>query len=404
MSGGNMQVFGLNATTGGILWEYDVDLPTWNFAPLFPGDGSFVFMDFAGGTYRVDLYNGTEIWKTLPADSRQSFSDGGATLGPNQMVYTCSNFGDGTGSGLKNSTGIVRAFGLKAGDLIWQRHTDSPCNSWPAVGSLKGVDSLAAVVTPGAFVGLPDLHASILALNAETGEDIWNVVLTGYTGPLPFFQAAGDTEGLLPRLMDGIQPACLPAHFSAPNIDKNGVVYVGRCDGNLYVIYGPQSVVRDVQPGMLVDNASGMVGEMFNLGSAPLHGAMGFAPGMFTYSTSSACLRLPLAPKSFLAKGQTSERFGAEWRHAGSRSEGVQEFAQLPRGELPDHYSLRFMAERGRPSPLPQPSGSGRCLLAVGLEEGWREDEVAMLKEAGFQPLRLGDRPLTTELQEHSGV
>lgn len=285
MQGGNMQVFGLNATTGGILWEYDVDLPTWNFAPLFPGDGSFVFMDFAGGTYRVDLYNGTEIWKTLPTDSRQSFSDGGATLGPNQMVYTCSNFGESLGAKGTNSTGIVRAFGLKAGDLVWQRRTDSPCNSWPAVGSLTGVYSLAVVVTPGAFVGQPDLDASILALNAETGEDIWNVVLTGYTGPAPFFQAAGDTEGILPRLIDGIQPLCLPAHFSAPNIDRNGVVYVGRCDGNLYVIYGPQSVVRDVQPGMLVDNASGMVGEMFNLGSAPLHGAMGFAPGMFAYST-----------------------------------------------------------------------------------------------------------------------
>ncbi|OLP92606.1 hypothetical protein AK812_SmicGene25576 [Symbiodinium microadriaticum] len=214
MQGGNMQVFGLNATTGGILWEYDVDLPTWNFAPLFPGDGSFVFMDFAGGTYR-----------------RQSFSDGGATLGPNQMVYTCSNFGESLGAKGTNSTGIVRAFGLKAGDLVWQRRTDSPCNSWPAVGSLTGVYSLAVVVTPGAFVGQPDLDASILALNAETGEDIWNVVLTGYTGPAPFFQAAGDTEGILPRLIDGIQPLCLPAHFSAPNIDKNGVVYVGRCDG-----------------------------------------------------------------------------------------------------------------------------------------------------------------------------
>lgn len=38
--------------------EYRTDLPVWNLAPLFPGDGSTVFMDFGGGVYRLDLTTG----------------------------------------------------------------------------------------------------------------------------------------------------------------------------------------------------------------------------------------------------------------------------------------------------------------------------------------------------------
>ncbi|CAE7304451.1 rsmE, partial [Symbiodinium natans] len=71
--------------------------------------------------------------------------------------------------------------------------------------------------------------------------------------------------------------------------------------------------------------------------------------------------------------------------------------------ELADD-SLRLMAERGPSAPLPLPPTLGRCILAVGPEAGWREEEEALLKEAGFQGLCLGVRPLTTELQVFAGV
>ena len=42
LTGGNLQVFGLNASTGEMLWEFDVDYPVWNLTPLFPGDETWI--------------------------------------------------------------------------------------------------------------------------------------------------------------------------------------------------------------------------------------------------------------------------------------------------------------------------------------------------------------------------
>ena len=168
ISGGNQKVMGLNVHNGDKLWEYEPDLPVWNLTPLFVGDGSVVFMDFAGGTYRLNLTSGEAIWRNLPADSRRSFSDGGAGLGPNNMIYTCSN--PGANAGWEGSTGIVRAFHLVSGSEAWHYLTEFPCNSYPSIGKLAGVESLAVVVTPGSFMGPTNLHGSILALDAESGQ------------------------------------------------------------------------------------------------------------------------------------------------------------------------------------------------------------------------------------------
>ena len=168
ISGGNQKVMGLNVHNGDKLWEYEPDLPVWNLTPLFVGDGSVVFMDFAGGTYRLNLTSGEAIWRNLPADSRRSFSDGGAGLGPNNMIYTCSN--PGANAGWEGSAGIVRAFHLVSGSEAWHYLTEFPCNSYPSIGKLAGVESLAVVVTPGSFMGPTNLHGSILALDAESGQ------------------------------------------------------------------------------------------------------------------------------------------------------------------------------------------------------------------------------------------
>ena len=254
--------------------------PVWNLTPLFPGDGSCVFMDYAGGMYRVNLATGAEIWKTLPTTSRWSFSDGGAGLGPNQMVYSCSNPRAQAGS--EGTTGIVRAFHLSNGTEAWYVETAMPCNSYPSVGHLAGVEPLAVVVVPGSFMGQENLHGEILALDAATGAALWSHPVTPYSGPEG--QAAGDFEGFAIRAAAKLQPVCLPAHWSSPMIDGNGMVIVGRADGKMYKVYGPQSSFK----GTLSANMSasnGTLAEVVPMGSAFLHGALAAAPGMFAISS-----------------------------------------------------------------------------------------------------------------------
>jgi len=236
-------------------------------------------MDLAGGMYRLNLATGAEIWKTLPPSSRESYSDGGAGLGP-KMVYSCSNPKNNSGS--EGSTGIVRAFHVSNGTEAWYVETPMPCNSYPSIGHVAGVEPLAVVVVPGSFMGQENLHGEILALDAATGATLWSHPVTPYSGPEG--QAAGDFEGFPTRSIDKLQPICLPAHWSAPMIDGNGVVIVGRSDGKMYKVYGPQSSFKGtVSSKMSVSN--GTLAEVVPLGSAFLHGALGAAPGMFAISS-----------------------------------------------------------------------------------------------------------------------
>lgn len=278
-NGGNRKVFALDVKQGTKLWEYTTDKPVWNLTPLFPGDGSCIFMDFAGGMYRLNLATGAEIWKTLPPSSRESYTDGGAGLGP-KMVYSCSNPKNHTGG--EGSTGIVRAFHVSNGTEAWYVETPMPCNSFPSIGHLAGVEPLAVVVVPGSFMGKENLHGEILALDAATGATLWSHPVTPYSGPEG--QAAGDFEGFETRAKDNLQPICLPAHWSAPIIDGNGMVVVGRSDGKMYKVYGPQSSFKGtLSSNMSVSN--GTVAEVVPMGSAFLHGALAAAPGMFAISS-----------------------------------------------------------------------------------------------------------------------
>lgn len=283
VDGGNKRIFGLDVKNGTKLWEFTPDAAVWNFAPLFPGPpyaGSTVFMDLAGGTYRLNVKTGQQLWKHLPQTSRQSFSDGGAGLGPD-MVYTCSNFGDNAGT--EGTTGMVRAINLSLGSEVWYKFTAMPCNTYPSVGHIANVDRLAVVVAPGSFMGQENLHGEILALDAYTGEQLWRHIVKPYSGP--FGQAAGDMEGALPRALDGVPPICLPAHWSAPIIDGDGMVIVGRSDGNMYKVYGPAASFKGnlKAENMTVD--SGTVAEVVHLGSAFLHGALAASPNLFAISS-----------------------------------------------------------------------------------------------------------------------
>eukprot|EP00438_Fugacium_kawagutii_P020567 Skav202331 [mRNA] locus=scaffold60:444503:445933:+ [translate_table: standard] len=282
-TGGNTRVFGLDVKNGTKLWEYAPDKTVWNLTPLFPGDGSCVFMDLSGGMYRINLATGAELWKTLPQSSRESYTDGGAGVGPKgpgQMVYTCSNPGQDKGG--EGTPGIVRAFYVSNGSEAWYARTPMPCNSYPSIGHLAGVERLAVVVVPGSFMGQENLHGEILALDAATGQTLWSHPVEPYSGPEG--QAAGDFEGFPTRAVNKIQPICLPAHWSAPLIDGKGTVMVGRANGKVYKVYGPRSSFKGTLSGNIFES-NGTVAEVLPMGSAFLHGAFAAAPGMFAISS-----------------------------------------------------------------------------------------------------------------------
>eukprot|EP00747_Dinoflagellata_sp_TGD_P141014 gnl/TRDRNA2_/TRDRNA2_176078_c0_seq13.p1 gnl/TRDRNA2_/TRDRNA2_176078_c0~~gnl/TRDRNA2_/TRDRNA2_176078_c0_seq13.p1 ORF type:complete len:499 (-),score=42.05 gnl/TRDRNA2_/TRDRNA2_176078_c0_seq13:609-2105(-) len=291
---GNTRVLGLNAETGERLWDFKPDMTVWNVMPMFPDDDSTIFMDIAGGVYRVGLHDGKLIWHTpAPADSGDSFSDGGVILGPDGSAYTCSNPAHTRGN--EGEKGALRKFRLSDGKLLWNTELPYPCISWPVVSS----DDKTVVVVPGSFnsapaslfqpdatqrqevhdkalslgegqralyrqqgINLPDLRASIMAFDTQTGEVEWSHDVKPYGG----VAAAGDEEGVLERLAAGQDAICLPAHWSSPTISGDGTVYVGRTNGDLYA-YNPKT------------------GEhTYHTGTAPLHSGVTFAPGMMAYT------------------------------------------------------------------------------------------------------------------------
>eukprot|EP00747_Dinoflagellata_sp_TGD_P141045 gnl/TRDRNA2_/TRDRNA2_176078_c0_seq5.p1 gnl/TRDRNA2_/TRDRNA2_176078_c0~~gnl/TRDRNA2_/TRDRNA2_176078_c0_seq5.p1 ORF type:complete len:518 (-),score=46.23 gnl/TRDRNA2_/TRDRNA2_176078_c0_seq5:71-1624(-) len=310
---GNTRVLGLNAETGERLWDFKPDMTVWNVMPMFPDDDSTIFMDLTGGVYRVGLHDGKLIWHTpAPADSGDSFTDGGVILGPDGSAYTCSN--PAHSHGVEGEKGALRKFRLSDGKLLWNTELPYPCISWPVVSS----DDKTVVVVPGSFesmpaslfhldgtlrsnhteiqeyhakilamgdgqrarlrqlgIKMPDLRASIMAFDTQKGELQWSHDVKEYGG----IASAGDEEGLLDRLaataangQDGINghqfvaPFCLPAHWSSPTISGDGTVYVGRTDGVLYA-YNP------------------MTGERrYHTGTGPLHSGTTFAPGMMAYT------------------------------------------------------------------------------------------------------------------------
>lgn len=283
--GGNERIFGLHVSNGSRIWQYTPEVPVWNFAPLFPADGSVVFMDWTGGVYRLNLTTGEEIWKVL-AESNKSFGDGGVALSET-MVYSCSNFGHFTGD--EGTPGVVRAFYLSNGTEVWSKFLEMPCNSYPAVGHLAGFDQLALVVTPGSFMDLfhhvgRALRGEVLALDALTGAQLWRYPVAPYDGG-PIGMAVGDFEGFPARVLEGIQLVCYPAHWSAPLIDGSGQVLVSRADGNLHWILGPEVEFPNLKRTANMTVRNGLLSEVRHLGSGFIHGAISAGPGLFAIST-----------------------------------------------------------------------------------------------------------------------
>jgi len=287
--GGNTRVIALNATTGDQVWEFHPSSPVWNLMPLFPGDGSTVFMDFTGGVYKLSLDSGSLLWHTPAPQSNGSFTDGGVILGPNGNAYSCSN--PGSFKGAEGTKGALRAFSLEDGQMLWEQVLPHPCNSWPVVGRVSKSTELSVVVTPGSFMGAQTMHGGVMAFDAATGEPQWQYQAPVYRAP--FNMAKGDAEGFADRSkFDPSHGICLPAHWSAPTIAGDGKVYIGRSDGFLYTVRGPSNLDgaiafarTNLDSDIDFKTTEGVKVETFDGDGASLHGAMAIAPHMAAFST-----------------------------------------------------------------------------------------------------------------------
>ena len=87
--GGSTTVVALNATDGTIMWSFRADHPLYNWIGSIQ-EQSVLFSDQFGGTYRLNLWNGSVIWK-VPPPSITGLSTGGLASGMNGIVYVTSN-------------------------------------------------------------------------------------------------------------------------------------------------------------------------------------------------------------------------------------------------------------------------------------------------------------------------
>jgi len=287
------RVIGVNASNGHELWSYEPECGLWNIMALFPDNDTTAFMDKCGGVYRLDLHTGALLWHT--SGSVPSFTDGGATLGPDGSIYTCSSPLYSWGS---EGTGRVRKYRLSDGERLWEAVVPSPCVNFPAVssdgasvvladgglaldGKTKEVRqmprekwdefyalqlALVANNTQRAYYHMPDLNASILALDTRTGALQWRHEVPPYGG----VAFAMDEERAWNSLRGNVSAYCWPAHWGGVTVDDEGTVYIGRSTGSFYV-YKPK---QDLELKFRTNDGFLMAG-------------VSFAPGMMVVPTCS---------------------------------------------------------------------------------------------------------------------
>lgn len=225
----NHRVVGLNATDGALLWNHTPVVPVWSFMASFAGDGTFVFQDYEGRAYRCQVSNGSLVWRAGGVPS--SWTDGSALLGPNNIVYTVANFKNTSGDG----PGVLSAFALHDGTLLWKQTVPKPPNNMPAIGKLAGRKGRSIVLPIGQRDDLDypnGVYTDVYAFDAATGELQWT-----FDGPtLTTNSAAGEVEGGPLRIERQLKPRALPNAWGPPTIDGKGVVYLGSQTGEFYAL------------------------------------------------------------------------------------------------------------------------------------------------------------------------
>lgn len=257
---GNNAVGAMNVSDGKLLWEYVADDTIWNMMVSTPGDGTLLFASQCGGVYRIN-WAGETIWRAGRRNPGRWCGTSGGTLGPNGLFY--AEFND-----WNKFQGVVAAHRVSDGKLVWERTWPLPLGAWqhPAVGRLAPSGRLAVVAPLGLttgppqfstlslldydwvplwlrelwyeraylkykwirrLLGVPLLPNALVALDADTGQDIWWVV----EEPWDRYAMAGDEERFIERMKraqaspETHDTMCLPDNQGVPLIAGDGTVY-----------------------------------------------------------------------------------------------------------------------------------------------------------------------------------
>ena len=260
----------LNASTGAYLWDYVTDEIFWNAAPTALDD-SLLFSASCGAAFRISL-DGKTLWKA--GEHHPGFcGTGGGSLGENGVFYAEYSAPDASGT----FNGHLAAYRVSDGHKLWEKNFGPRYlgNQYPSVGRLGPNGKLAVVVAIGENPGLPllgldalanhreryftDLEYrmslgakpqvnAVLALDAETGDQIWRWEEKRWA----HFGAAGDEEGFLDRVthpsIEG--PICLP--------DLQGIPVTNSFDGTVFASSshnGNLTAINDANGDGIIDKS-----------------------------------------------------------------------------------------------------------------------------------------------------
>jgi len=224
-------VVAANSSDGNLLWEYQLDEAVWNFAPASPGDGTLLMGGSCGSVWRLS-FAGELLWRAGPAPPGKDAWCGtsGGALGPNGIFYSAYSR---TTIPLVKAEGIISAYRVSDGSLLWEKKMPIRASQYPAVGQLGHDGKLFVALPMGdgpwppvmpekaeeALVTevLGPLRNVVYTLDAATGDELWQ----SEEEPYNLLTAAGEREQHNPD--DGF--ACVPDSQAIPLIAGDGTVF-----------------------------------------------------------------------------------------------------------------------------------------------------------------------------------
>jgi alcohol dehydrogenase (cytochrome c) len=200
---GNDDVFALNAKTGETLWErwsgIDQKISTvccgWLNRGLAMGEGMLFLGQLDANVVALDIKTGKEVWKTPIEDWRNGYGVTNAPLYYDGIVYSGNTGGE---FGVRSR---LTALDAKTGKILWRFYTlpgpgEVGADTWPtgtddykrggaSIWNTPAIDPQLGLIYFAAGNCGPDYDgsmregdnlfcASIVALNAKTGEHVWH--------------------------------------------------------------------------------------------------------------------------------------------------------------------------------------------------------------------------------------